>query len=88
VNAPSWQQVSDHYHAPQPDTMPAPHAALPESPTRPVLFAAGALVSPGEYRNTRTGEIRYFDGNTPLPGKVNAPSWQQVSDHYHSETRR
>ena len=53
-------------------------------PKHGVRFAPGTLVSPGEYRNVDTGQVRYFDGNTPLPGKVNASSWQQISDHYHA----
>ena len=53
-------------------------------PKHGVRFAPGTVVSPGEYRNTETGQMRYFDGNSPLPGKVNAASWQQISDHYHS----
>jgi hypothetical protein len=44
------------------------------------------MVSPGEYRNVETGVVRYFDGKTPLPGGVNASSWQQISDHYHGST--
>jgi nucleotide-binding universal stress UspA family protein len=58
-----------------------------ESPTRRprgVRFAAGTVVSPGEYRNAASGAVRYFDGTTPLPGGVNGSSWQQVSDHYHA----
>ena len=51
-----------------------------------VRFAPGTMVSPGEYRNVETGQVRYFDGNSPLPGMVNAASWQQISDHYHSES--
>ncbi|HBV95341.1 MAG TPA: hypothetical protein DEG26_11850 [Chloroflexi bacterium] len=54
-------------------------------PKHGVRFAPGTVVSPGEYRNTETGQVRYFDGNSPLPGKVNAASWQQISDHYHAE---
>ena len=50
-----------------------------------IRFAPGTVVSPGEYRNLSTGAVRYFDGQTPLPGGVNASSWQQVSDHYHAQ---
>ena len=53
---------------------------------RGVRFAAGTVVSPGEYRNCDTGTVRYFDGNTPIPGGVNSASWQQVSDHFHPST--
>jgi len=49
-----------------------------------IRFAPGTVVSPGEYRNLNTGAIRYFDGQTPLPGSPNSSSWQQVSDHYHA----
>lgn len=80
TNSASWQQVSDHIH---------PHAS--DSPqTRghhqhPVRFPPGTVVSPGMYRNVDSGHVQFFDGQTPLPGRVNAPSWQQVSDHYHPE---
>ena len=86
VNSPSWQQVSDHYHAQQPDTATdsGEHRHEPDRVSRPVTFAPGAMVSPGEYRNVDTGAVRYFDGNTPLPGGVNAARWVQVSDHYHA----
>jgi hypothetical protein len=84
ANAPSWQQVSDHYHA----EMETPAAVRHEPPAHPVRFAPGTVVSPGEYRNTKTGAVRFFDGNTPLPGAVNSASWQQVSDHYHAEMPR
>jgi len=90
VNSPSWEQVSDHYHA-QEGTGAGTDAGATEHhepPAHPVRFTPGMVVSPGEYRNTQTGAIRYFDGNTPLPGGVNAASWQQVSDHYHNENRR
>jgi hypothetical protein len=50
-----------------------------------VRFPAGAVVSPGEYRNTRSGRVVYFDGSTPLPGGPNSGSWQQISDHQHTE---
>ncbi len=83
VNSPSWEQVSDHYHA-QLDH-PGSTRPNPERPSRPVSFAPGTVVSSGEYRNMETGAIRYFDGNTPLPGSVNSPGWQQVSDHYHAQ---
>ena len=83
-NAASWQQISDHFHAGEPGAPGRHH--MPDQVTRDVRFAAGTVVSPGEYRNADTGETRYFDGNTPLPGKVNAASWQQISDHYHAET--
>jgi hypothetical protein len=81
-NAASWQQVSDHYHAE--GHSPGGRNA-PEPVTHAVRFPAGAMVSPGEYRNVETGAVRYFDGKTPLPGGVNAASWQQISDHYHHE---
>jgi hypothetical protein len=84
VNSPAWEQVSDHYHAhlDQPGGTTRPN---PERPSRPVLFGPGTVVSAGEYRNSETGAIRYFDGSTPLPGSTNSPSWQQVSDHYHAQ---
>ena len=85
-NAAAWQQVSDHFH---PGEAAEGRRRMPDqvsSHAGGVRFAPGTLVSPGEYRNTETGQIRYFDGNTPLPGKVNAASWQQVSDHFHAET--
>jgi hypothetical protein len=85
VNAASWQQVSDHYH-PGDGARERRHPHPDEAPARSshgVRFAPGTVVSPGEYRNTETGHIRYFDGNTPLPGGVNAASWQQISDHHH-----
>jgi hypothetical protein len=82
VNASSWQQISDHYHAGETGTH---RHHMPDQSTHGVRFAAGTVVSPGEYRNVDTGEVRYFDGNSPLPGKVNAASWQQISDHYHAE---
>jgi len=88
VNSPGWEQVSDHYHAQIPDaggTLSGETHSNPEAPSRPVLFPPGAMVSPGEYRNTESGTIRYFDGSTALPGSVNSPSWQQVSDHYHAQ---
>jgi hypothetical protein len=86
VNSPSWQQISDHYHAQHPDTAEhsGEHRTNPERPSRPIAFSPGTVVSPGEYRNTETGAVRYFDGNTPLPGGVNAASWVQISDHYHA----
>jgi len=49
-----------------------------------IRFAPGTVVSPGEYRNLTTGAVRYFDGQTPLPGSPNSASWQQISDHYHA----
>ena len=82
VNAASWQQVSDHYHAQ--DAHAASHAA-PDAPTHPVRFAPGTVVSSGEYRNVETGAVRFFDGQTPLPGSTNSAAWQQVSDHYHAQ---
>ncbi len=87
VNSPSWEQVSDHYHAQLPDSgaLGGATRSNPEHPTRPVLFAPGTVVSSGEYRNVETGAIRFFDGNTALPGSVNSGSWQQVSDHYHAQ---
>ena len=86
-NSPSWQQVSDHYHAQQ-ETATSATARHRTAPKRPVRFAPGTIVSAGEYRNTRTGAVKYFDGKTPLPGSPNSPSWQQVSDHYHAEMNR
>lgn len=82
ANSASWQQVSDHFHA-QEGQAAASHTS-PDVPSHSVRFAPGTVVSPGEYRNVETGAIQYFDGNTPLPGGVNASSWQQVSDHYHA----
>lgn len=51
-----------------------------------IRFAPGTVVSAGEYRNLETGAIRFFDGNTPLPGGPNSAAWQQVSDHYHAHS--
>lgn len=51
-------------------------------------FTAGTVVSPGEYRNERSGRIQYFDGNTALPGGPNSGAWRQVSDHQHTEMTR
>ncbi|HVS41825.1 MAG TPA: universal stress protein [Candidatus Dormibacteraeota bacterium] len=85
VNSASWQQVSDHFHPAQTAIQPEQRHTMPDTTSRPVRFAAGTLVSPGEYRNCETGAIRYFDGTTPLPGGINAASWQQVSDHYHPQ---
>src|SRR5260221_4225212 len=84
VNAPSWEQVSDHYHAQLPDTgeQTGTHRHEPDRVSRPITFSPGTVVSPGEYRNVETGATRFFDGNTPLPGGVNASGWVQVSDHY------
>jgi nucleotide-binding universal stress UspA family protein len=59
------------------------HMSTQTQRPRGVRFAAGTVVSPGEYRNCDTGAVRYFDGHTPLPGSVNSASWQQVSDHHH-----
>jgi len=86
VNSPSWQQVSDHYHAQHPDTATATgeHRTEPDRVSRPVRFPSGTMVSPGEYRNVETGVVRYFDGNTRLPGSTNSASWEQISDHYHA----
>jgi hypothetical protein len=86
VNAASWQQVSDHHH-PGEGGRDRRHPATESAPARShgVRFAPGTVVSPGEYRNVETGQIRYFDGNTPLPGSVNSASWQQISDHFHAE---
>ncbi|HEY2703255.1 MAG TPA: universal stress protein [Candidatus Dormibacteraeota bacterium] len=81
VNSASWQQVSDHHH-PSAAARPS-RGTMPETAAHPVRFAAGAMVSPGEYRNCDTGAVRYFDGTTPLPGSANSASWQQVSDHQH-----
>jgi hypothetical protein len=83
ANSASWEQVSDHYH-PHSAEAGAGSRSNPEAPSRPVTFAPGTVVSPGEYRNTQTGATRYFDGNTPLPGSVNSASWVQISDHYHA----
>jgi ketosteroid isomerase-like protein len=88
VNSSSWQQVADHYRVVQTSRGPARHGTVPDAPTHPVRFAAGTMVSPGEYRNTTSGAVRYFDGSTALPGGVNATSWQQVSDHYHAHRER
>jgi hypothetical protein len=84
ANASSWQQVSDHFHAQAAEAGGGGHRGNPEEHSHPVAFAPGTVVSPGEYRNTQTGATRYFDGNTPLPGGVNAASWVQISDHYHA----
>ncbi|MFN2568604.1 MAG: hypothetical protein ABR564_03260 [Candidatus Dormibacteria bacterium] len=81
VNASSWQQISDHHH-PGAEEHAAPGAQV-SHPSHEVRFPAGTLVSPGMYRNLDTGHVRFFDGQTPLPGGVNAASWQQVSDHHH-----
>jgi ketosteroid isomerase-like protein len=88
VNSSSWQQVSDHYRVVEsaPDPL-ARHVAVTDV-HHGVRFAAGTVVSPGEYRNAASGAVRYFDGATPLPGGVNGSSWQQVSDHYHAHTER
>ena len=83
-NSASWQQVSDHYHAHGEQTAVAHNA--PDMPSHAVRFPPGTVVSAGEYRNTETGAVQYFDGKTPLPGGVNAASWQQISDHYHAKT--
>ncbi|MEA2670908.1 MAG: SnoaL-like domain [Chloroflexota bacterium] len=88
VNSSSWQQVADHYRVVQTSPPAAPHTTVPDAPRHPVRFAAGSVVSPGEYRNASSGAVRYFDGTTPLPGGVNATSWQQVSDHYHAHRER
>ncbi|HEX6492195.1 MAG TPA: nuclear transport factor 2 family protein [Candidatus Dormibacteraeota bacterium] len=88
VNSSSWQQVSDHYRVVEtaPDPL-ARHVAVTDA-HHAVRFAAGTVVSPGEYRNAASGAVRYFDGATPLPGGVNGSSWQQVSDHYHAHNER
>lgn len=88
VNSSSWQQLADHYRVVETSARTMPHGPVPEAPTHPVRFAAGSVVSPGEYRNASSGAVRYFDGTTPLPGGVNATSWQQVSDHYHHHRER
>jgi len=59
---------------------------MPDQVTHEVRFAPGTIVSPGEYRNVETGDVHYFDGNSPLPGKTNAAAWQQISDHFHAES--
>jgi hypothetical protein len=88
ANSASWQQVSDHHH-PQTRRGSAGSRSEPGSPSSTgVRFTAGTFVSAGEYRNTETGAVRFFDGNTPLPGGANAASWQQISDHFHSTARR
>ena len=84
-NSASWQQISDHFHA-EMETRTSMHHD--PSPAHPVRFAAGTLVSPGEYRNTETGAVRFFDGRTPIPGGPNSPSWEQISDHYHADMNR
>jgi hypothetical protein len=86
VNASSWQQISDHYHSGE--TVVHGRHHMPDQVSTHaggVRFAPGTVVSAGEYRNVETGHVSYFDGNTPLPGKGNAASWQQISDHYHAE---
>jgi ketosteroid isomerase-like protein len=88
VNSSSWRPVADHCRVVQSSAPTAPHGTVPEAPRHPVRFAAGSVVSPGEYRNATSGAVRYFDGTTPLPGGVNATSWQQVSDHYHHHRER
>ncbi|MDB5065142.1 MAG: SnoaL-like domain [Chloroflexi bacterium] len=88
VNSSSWQQLADHYRVVETGARTMPHGPVPEASTHPVRFAAGTVVSPGEYRNASSGAVRYFDGTTPLPGGVNATSWQQVSDHYHHHRER
>ncbi len=88
VNSSSWQQVADHYRVVRTSAPAVTHVTVPEAPRHPVRFAAGTVVSPGEYRNATSGAVRYFDGTTPLPGGVNATSWQQVSDHYHPHRER
>ena len=85
VNSASWQQVSDHYHPVATAIQPEQRHTMPDTTSRPVRFAAGTLVSPGEYRNCDSGKVQYFDGTTPLPGGINAASWQQVSDHHHPQ---
>jgi hypothetical protein len=87
VNSPSWEQVSDHYHAQLPDSgaLGGTTRSNPETPSRPVVFPPGTVVSSGEYRNVETGAIRFFDGTTALPGSPNSGAWQQVSDHYHAQ---
>jgi len=85
TNSSAWQQVSDHYHAQ--DDKAAGRRNMPDSVSRGVRFPPGTVVSPGEYRNCDTGAVRYFDGKSPLPGSVNSASWQQISDHYHAQSR-
>jgi hypothetical protein len=87
ANAASWQQVSDHHH-PESGRGSAGRRSEPGSPSSTgVRFTAGTIVSAGEYRNTGTGAVHYFDGNTPLPGGANSSSWQQISDHFHSPAK-
>jgi len=83
VNSSSWQQVSDHYHAQE--DQPVAARSMPDAVSHGVRFPPGTVVSPGEYRNCETGVVRFFDGKSPLPGGVNAASWQQISDHYHGQ---
>lgn len=88
ANSASWQQLSDHHH-PEHRRGSAGRRSEPGSPSSTgVRFTAGTIVSAGEYRNTETGAVHYFDGNTPLPGGANAASWQQISDHFHSPAGR
>src|ERR1035437_8303336 len=85
VDSASWQQVSNHHHPNIGRAKPAVRST-PDSPSSAgVRFPAGAVVSVGEYRNAQTGAIRYFDGNSPLPGGANSASLQQGSAHHHPE---
>ena len=69
----------DHHH-PRTRRGSAGTRSDPASPSSTgVRFTAGTIVSAGEYRNSETGTVRYFDGNTPLPGGANSASWQQIS---------
>ncbi|HET9052455.1 MAG TPA: hypothetical protein VFO60_12195 [Candidatus Dormibacteraeota bacterium] len=86
ANSASWEQVSDHYHHRPERAVHAEHA--PPATQHHARFGAGTLVPAGEYRNCDTGAVHYFDGSTPLPGKANSASWEQVSDHYHHHPER
>ena len=82
ANSASWEQISDHYHYRPERAQHTEHALHGTHSTHPVRFAPGTVVAAGEYRNVETGATRYFDGKEPLPGKVNAASWEQIHDHY------
>ncbi len=83
VNSSAWEQISDHHHPNGGRTRAAVRSSPDTPPSGGVRFPAGVVVSAGEYRNVETGAVRYFDGNSPLPGGANSSSWQQVSDHHH-----
>ena len=88
ANSASWEQVSDHYRYRPERAAHTEHALHGSGGEHHVRFAAGTLVAAGEYRNVDTGAVHYFDGSTPLPGKANSASWEQVSDHYHHHPER